>query len=99
MPPKRLPSDPMRLLFSLFLNALICCPVGAAITDSGSVSGTAPGEDPIVGISDIGRLTINGGSTLASDVAIIGDLQNGVGLVTVTDFNSGTDSASRWTTT
>jgi T5SS/PEP-CTERM-associated repeat protein len=99
MLPKRLSSDPMCLLFSLLLTAIVCCSVTAAITDSGSVSGTAPGGDPIIGISDIGRLTINGGSTLTSDMAIIGDLLNGVGLVTVTDFNSGTDSASRWTTT
>ncbi len=96
---KKLWSSLVCLSLLLSLVAVVCRPVGAAITTSGSVSGTAAGQDPIIGINDIGRLTINAGSALASDVAIIGDLINGIGLVSVTDFSSGTGNASTWTTT
>ncbi|MCI0334789.1 MAG: hypothetical protein L0228_16370, partial [Planctomycetes bacterium] len=89
-------SNLFHLSLLLSLVAPICRPACAAVTVSGSTSGTAAGQDPIIGINDIGRLTINAGSSLASDVAIIGDLVNGIGLVSVTDF---TGTASTWTTT
>jgi T5SS/PEP-CTERM-associated repeat protein len=61
-----------------------------------SPSPTMTNGDPIIGVNAIGRLTITAGSVVASDVALVGDQPTGMGLVTVTDFNFGTDAASRW---
>jgi T5SS/PEP-CTERM-associated repeat protein len=83
----------------LLFAAPICRPASAAITATGSFSGTAPGQDPIIGIDDIGRLTIDASDSLASDVAIIGDEVTGIGLVNVTGFNPSTGIASTWSTT
>ena len=72
----------------------------AAVTQNGdnSANPTTAGADPIIGINNLGRLTITGGDSVTSDVAVIGDLVNGIGLVTVTDFNTSTAAASTWTT-
>ena len=72
----------------------------AAVTQNGdnSANPTAAGADPIIGINNLGRLNITGGDSVTSDVAVIGDLVNGIGLVTVTDFNTSTAAASTWTT-
>lgn len=96
MLPKRPSLDPLSLIFAVSLAALISRPACAAATFSGSVSPADPtvaGVDPIIGVSDIGRLTITAGSVVTSDVAIVGDLINGIGLVSVTGLNS------TWTTT
>jgi T5SS/PEP-CTERM-associated repeat protein len=75
-------------------------PLHAAVTASGnnSANPTSAGADPIIGINDVGRLTVNGGSVVTSDAVIIGDLFTGVGLVTIADFNSSTGQPSTWTT-
>jgi T5SS/PEP-CTERM-associated repeat protein len=75
--------------------------VSAAISASGNTSPnpTTPGNSPVIGSSDIGRMTITAGSSLLSNIATLGDSVNAIGLVTVTDFNSGTGSASTWTPT
>ena len=75
-------------------------PLHAAVSASGnnSANPTSAGADPIIGINDVGRLTVNGGSAVTSDVVIIGDLFTGVGLVTIADFNSSTGAVSTWTT-
>ena len=86
--------------------ASLCVVVAAgtarsSISQSGSNSPNPPtsaGVDPIIGTNDIGRMTITAGSSVTSDVAILGDTLNGIGLVTVTDFNSGTGATSTWTT-
>jgi T5SS/PEP-CTERM-associated repeat protein len=72
----------------------------AAVTQNGdnSANPTAAGADPIIGINNLGRLNITGGDSVTSDVVVIGDLLNGIGLVTVTDFNPGTAATSTWTT-
>jgi T5SS/PEP-CTERM-associated repeat protein len=72
----------------------------AAVTQNGdnSANPTAAGADPIIGINNLGRLNITGGDSVTSDVAVIGDLVNGIGLVTVTDFNAGTAATSTWAT-
>jgi T5SS/PEP-CTERM-associated repeat protein len=82
------------------LAALFASAVHGSISQSGnnSANPTNAGADPIIGISDIGRMTITAGSSVTSDVAILGDLATGIGLVTVTDFNSGTGSTSTWST-
>jgi T5SS/PEP-CTERM-associated repeat protein len=73
----------------------------AAVTASGSTSAnpTSTNANPIIGVNDIGRLTITAGSLVVSNAAIVGDLRTGIGLVSVTDFNTGTAAASTWTTT
>lgn len=72
----------------------------AAVTVSGSTSSnpTSTNADPIIGVSALGRLTIDAGSLVVSDVAILGDQPDGIGLVTVTDFNAATALTSTWTT-
>jgi T5SS/PEP-CTERM-associated repeat protein len=71
----------------------------AAITSPGdnSANVTTTGADPIIGISDVGRLKIDGGSGLTSDDAIVGDLFLGYGIVTVTDSTAG-GNISTWAT-
>jgi T5SS/PEP-CTERM-associated repeat protein len=87
---------------ALFALSIIAAPhrVHAAITVSGNTSTnpTAAGASPSIGINDIGRLTINAGSSVTSNTVVLGDLLAGIGLVTVTDFNAGTGSTSTWTT-
>jgi T5SS/PEP-CTERM-associated repeat protein len=72
----------------------------AAISQHGnnSANPTSNGADPIIGISDLGRMTIDLGSSVTSNVAILGDLATGIGLVTVKDFNGSTGATSTWTT-
>ena len=87
----------------ILLAAIVICisqSARAAVSTSGntSVNPTSTNADPIIGTNDIGRLTITAGSGVVSDVAIMGDLPTGIGLVVVTDFNSGTAAASTWTT-
>jgi T5SS/PEP-CTERM-associated repeat protein len=96
-PPRFVPKA--RRLFALAsLAILLAVPSQAAVTVSGSTSTnpTADGADPIIGVDNIGRLTINGGSLVTSDVAIVGDLVNGVGLVSIQDFNAVTGLTSGW---
>lgn len=71
-----------------------------AVTQNGdnSANPTAAGADPIIGINNLGRLNITGGDSVTSDVVVVGDLVNGIGLVTVTDFNASTAATSTWTT-
>jgi len=71
----------------------------AAVTASGnnSANPTDPGADPIIGINDVGRLTVNAGATVTSDVAIVGDLFTGVGFVTIADSGT-TGNPSTWAT-
>src|SRR6185436_19650597 len=80
--------------------AFVCKPLHAAVTATGnnSANPTSAGADPIIGINDVGRLTVNGGASVTSDLAIVGDLFTGVGLVTIADINSTTGAASTWTT-
>lgn len=72
----------------------------AAVTQNGdnSANPTAAGADPVIGINNLGRLNITGGDSVTSDVVVVGDLANGIGLVTVTDFNASTAATSTWTT-
>ena len=72
----------------------------AAISSGGNTSAnpTSPGADPIIGINNIGRVTATQGGQITSDVVILGEQANGIGLVTITDYNAGTDQASTWTT-
>jgi T5SS/PEP-CTERM-associated repeat protein len=72
----------------------------AAVTVNGSTSAnpTSTNADPIIGVNDVGRLTITASSVVVSDVAIVGDQLTGIGLVSVSDFNTGTASAGTWTT-
>jgi T5SS/PEP-CTERM-associated repeat protein len=72
--------------------------VKAAVTVSGSTSAapTATNADPIIGVDNLGRLTITGGDIVVSDMAIVGDEPAGIGLVTVTDFDASIPAASRW---
>jgi T5SS/PEP-CTERM-associated repeat protein len=72
----------------------------AAVTVSGnnSANPTSTNADPIIGVEDLGRLTITGGDVVTSDMAIVGGEPTGIGLVTVTDFNPNTTFASRWNT-
>ena len=86
-------------------SAVLCALLGvqsasAAVSASGSTSAnpTSAGADPIIGVTDIGRLTITAGSTVTSDVAILGEEVNGIGDVLVTDFNPGTAATSTWNT-
>jgi T5SS/PEP-CTERM-associated repeat protein len=81
--------------FGLFSNI-----AWAAVTVSGNTSPnpTSTNADPIIGVTDLGRLTITASSLVVSDVAIIGDQSTGIGLVVVTDFNAGTGTAGTWTT-
>jgi T5SS/PEP-CTERM-associated repeat protein len=97
---RRLNFTSVRLAAAFLISALSAGALPAAISQSGnnSANPTDAGADPIIGISDIGRMTITLGSGVTSDAAILGDLAAGIGLVTVTDFNSGTGSASTWTT-
>jgi T5SS/PEP-CTERM-associated repeat protein len=90
----------VRFALGLLLAAVCAGAAEAAISQHGnnSANPTSAGADPIIGISDIGRMTITMGSSVMSDVAILGDSATGIGLVTVTDFNSGTGSTSTWTT-
>ena len=92
-----MPAD--AILIAALLGAIVL-PARAAVNTFGSTSAnpTSTNADPIIGMNDIGRMNITSGSVVVSDVAIIGDLATGTGLVTVTDFNSGTDAASTWTT-
>jgi T5SS/PEP-CTERM-associated repeat protein len=92
-----------RFLIGTVVTFLIACashPALAAITASGNNSSnpTTSGANPIIGISDFGRLTVTAGSSVTSNDAILGDLATGYGIVTITDFNSGTGSTSTWTT-
>jgi T5SS/PEP-CTERM-associated repeat protein len=73
-------------------------PAAVSVSGSTSPNPTAPNADPIIGTNDVGRLTITNGNLVVSDVAIVGDQPTGIGLVTVTDYNSGTAAASTWTT-
>src|ERR1051325_9425510 len=69
----------------------------ATVSAGGNVSAgaTDPGADPIIGINDLGRLLVDGGATVTSDVAIVGDLFTGFGIVTIS--NSGTTgNGSKW---
>ena len=88
-------------LFLTCLVALVCHEACAAISSSGSTSPDPKvnGASPVIGVGDVGRLTITGGDTLTSINAVLGDLPAGVGLVTVTDFNTTTSQASLWATT
>jgi len=88
-----------------FTIALVCFAlapdaVRASVLVSGNTSAnpTANGADPVIGIFDIGRLTINNGSTMTSGGVVLGQLVAGIGLVTVTDFNSTTSETSTWVT-
>jgi T5SS/PEP-CTERM-associated repeat protein len=91
----RLSSSALALLFT----ALAAPSLLAAISANGdNTNATTAGGDPVIGVSDFGRLTINGGSNLAQDLAVLGDLATGIGLVTVTDFNTTTGNPSTWTT-
>ena len=91
-----------RVLLSALVTITFC--VGdvhsalGAVIDSGSntPNPTDAGASPSIGLSDVGRLTINGGHSVSSNVVTIGDLINGFGIATVTDFNPSTGSASRW---
>src|SRR5262245_64796513 len=85
---------------TVLIASLISSSSWAAISASGSNSAnpTTAGADPVIGISDIGRLTVTAGSSVTSDVVILGEQANGIGLVTFTDFNSGTGATSTWTT-
>ena len=89
-----------RLLATLIVLALSVNASRAAVTQNGdnSANPTAAGADPIIGINNLGRLNITGGDSVTSDVVVVGDLANGIGLVTVTDFNAGTGATSTWTT-
>lgn len=90
----------MVVRFGLFVLAVVVQDSRAAVTVSGSTSSnpTSTNADPIIGVSALGRLTIDTGSLVVSDVAIIGGQPEGIGLVTITDFNSGTGFTSTWTT-
>ena len=92
-----------KLIDRILLAAIVICSsqsARAAVSTNGntSVNPTSTNADPIIGTNDIGRLTITAGSGVVSDVAIVGDQPTGIGLVVVTDFNSGTAAASTWTT-
>jgi T5SS/PEP-CTERM-associated repeat protein len=78
---------------------LICSSLFATVSATGNVStgATNSGADPIIGINDLGRLLVNAGGSVTSDVAIVGDLFTGVGLVTIADSGT-TGNPSTWTT-
>lgn len=89
----------------LFVSAFAYAPLHAATSQSGANTPLAPasptdnGVDPTIGTNDIGRMSITvGNSIVTSDVAILGDTINGIGLVTVTDFSATTGSTSTWKT-
>jgi len=83
------------LILALSANSL-----RAAVTHSGdnTANPTAAGASPSIGVNGLGRLNITGGDSVTSNVVVVGDLANGIGLVTVTDFNPSTAATSTWTT-
>ena len=91
----------VRFTIALLVATLAAAAAQAAITASGNTSAnpTSSGANPVIGIFDIGRLSITAGSSVTSNTAVLGQLVAGIGLVTVTDFNSGTGATSTWTTT
>src|SRR5688572_11954740 len=105
MPPQRVIWEGIRnasrkAIFAAFLLGVISQPARSDVSPSGnnSPNPTSANADPIIGINDIGRLTITAPSLVVSDVAIIGDQPTGIGLVLVSDFSTNTAAAATWRT-
>ena len=88
------------IVVSIVLTVIGSERAAAAVSANGdnSANPTTQGADPSIGLGGLGRLTINGGNGVISDGATVGDLPAGIGLVSVTDFNSSTGTPSSWTT-
>lgn len=93
-------SQSIRALILTLLVSFVCRPAEAATSFSGSTSAspTSAGASPVIGVNDIGRMSITAPSAVSSVNSNIGDLPGGIGLVTVTDFAAGTGSAAVWNT-